>query len=154
MKRVILTQYRAGPRCPAQLQVTRFAGRGDVRAPVGNCRDVGSSSGFDHTVGVRVGHPCPAHSSAASSATTAKSYVGQAITTRYGIVQVKVTVEGSKITNVSFVQWHRLRRPLGRAIHRPWRRWPIGVGVDALRAAVERGELGEGDVGDLGALRP
>ncbi len=46
----------------------------------------------------------PPDPSAASSAATAKSYVGQAITTRYGIVQVKVTVEGSKITNVSFVQ--------------------------------------------------
>lgn len=32
------------------------------------------------------------------------SYLGAAVTTRYGIVQVKITVSGSKITNVSFAQ--------------------------------------------------
>ena len=38
------------------------------------------------------------------AATTSASYTGTAVRTRYGIVQVKVAVAGSKITNVSFVQ--------------------------------------------------
>lgn len=46
--------------------------------------------------------PNPSTSSAANP--TDRSYTGHAITTRYGIVQVKVTVEGTKITDVSFVQ--------------------------------------------------
>ena len=33
-----------------------------------------------------------------------KTYTGQAITTRYGVVQVKVTVANGKITDVAFVQ--------------------------------------------------
>ena len=32
------------------------------------------------------------------------AYTGSAVTTRYGIVQVKITVSGKKITNVSFAQ--------------------------------------------------
>ena len=39
-----------------------------------------------------------------SAAATTRQYTGSAITTRYGVVQVKVTVSGSKITNVAFVQ--------------------------------------------------
>jgi uncharacterized protein with FMN-binding domain len=39
-----------------------------------------------------------------TTTTAARSAVGDAIQTRYGIVQVKVTVQGSKIQNVSFVQ--------------------------------------------------
>lgn len=35
---------------------------------------------------------------------TARSYLGTAIDTRYGIVQVKVSVAGGRLTNVSFVQ--------------------------------------------------
>ena len=45
----------------------------------------------------------PASSSSPASATSV-SYTGAAEQTRYGIVQVKVTVAGKKITNVSFVQ--------------------------------------------------
>jgi uncharacterized protein with FMN-binding domain len=33
-----------------------------------------------------------------------KSYTGRAVTTRYGVVQVKVTVADGKITDVAFVQ--------------------------------------------------
>jgi uncharacterized protein with FMN-binding domain len=40
----------------------------------------------------------------ARKATTAKPYVGSAISTRYGIVQVKINVAGHRITNVAFVQ--------------------------------------------------
>ena len=53
------------------------------------------------------------HRAPSSSApTTSASYTGTAVRTRYGIVQVKVAVSGSKITNVSFVQLDRVRRPL------------------------------------------
>jgi uncharacterized protein with FMN-binding domain len=44
-------------------------------------------------------------STASRSATnTAKTYLGSAITTEYGVVQVKVTVSGKRITNVAFQQ--------------------------------------------------
>lgn len=46
----------------------------------------------------------PPDPSSSAATTTTKSYTGQAVTTRYGIVQVKVTVQGTKITNVSFAQ--------------------------------------------------
>lgn len=39
-----------------------------------------------------------------SSATTSHDYTGDAVQTRYGTVQVKVTMQGSTITNVAFVQ--------------------------------------------------
>src|SRR4051794_17871227 len=43
-------------------------------------------------------------SASSTPAATSKTYLGSAITTRYGIVQVKVTVSGSTIKNVSFAQ--------------------------------------------------
>jgi uncharacterized protein with FMN-binding domain len=46
----------------------------------------------------------PTPTSSSSSAPASTSYTGTAVHTRYGIVQVKVVVSGSKITNVSFVQ--------------------------------------------------
>jgi uncharacterized protein with FMN-binding domain len=53
--------------------------------------------------------PGPSPSTAGSSTSPVKSsssatYTGSAETTRYGVVQVQVTVSGKKITNVSFVQ--------------------------------------------------
>jgi uncharacterized protein with FMN-binding domain len=39
-----------------------------------------------------------------SAAPVTRTYLGSAITTRYGVIQVKVTVTARKITNVSFVQ--------------------------------------------------
>ncbi len=39
-----------------------------------------------------------------SAAAAAKTYLGAAITTRYGVVQVRLTVKGKTITNVSFAQ--------------------------------------------------
>jgi uncharacterized protein with FMN-binding domain len=47
--------------------------------------------------------PSPAPSSSAPTA-AAKTYNGSAVQTRYGTVQVAVTVSGGKITNVSFLQ--------------------------------------------------
>ena len=43
-------------------------------------------------------------STAPASAASSASYTGSAITTRYGVVQVKITVSGKKLTNVGFVQ--------------------------------------------------
>lgn len=42
--------------------------------------------------------------SASTPATSAKTYSGTAVETRYGTVQVAVTVTGAKITNVAFLQ--------------------------------------------------
>jgi uncharacterized protein with FMN-binding domain len=42
--------------------------------------------------------------SSSGASSTSGSYTGTAVHTRYGIVQVKVAISGSKITNVSFVQ--------------------------------------------------
>jgi uncharacterized protein with FMN-binding domain len=47
--------------------------------------------------------PNPTGSTSPAS-TISKSYLGQAIQTQYGVVQVKLTVSGTKITNVSFTQ--------------------------------------------------
>ena len=51
----------------------------------------------------------PAASSGGSSGSTApaqttRQYLGGAVSTRYGVVQVKIAVTGSKITDVSFAQ--------------------------------------------------
>jgi uncharacterized protein with FMN-binding domain len=49
--------------------------------------------------------PVPGGStSPAAGPTTSKSYLGHAVQTQYGVVQVKLTVSGTKITNVSFAQ--------------------------------------------------
>jgi uncharacterized protein with FMN-binding domain len=54
------------------------------------------------------GPPNPAASKTPSASTSAaaatKTVAGSAVQTRYGTVQVQVTVAGSKITNVSFLQ--------------------------------------------------
>jgi uncharacterized protein with FMN-binding domain len=42
--------------------------------------------------------------STSSAPATSKSYLGQAVQTQYGVVQVKLDVTGTKITNVSFAQ--------------------------------------------------
>ena len=45
-----------------------------------------------------------AASSAGAPPASAKTYLGAAVQTQYGIVQVKATVTGGKLTNVAFVQ--------------------------------------------------
>jgi uncharacterized protein with FMN-binding domain len=61
------------------------------------------------------GHPVPAttpartssapsRASSSPAATSKKTYDGSAVETRYGTVQVAVTVAGTKITNVTFLQ--------------------------------------------------
>jgi hypothetical protein len=49
------------------------------------------------------GSPAPARTGPVSGSGS-RALVGQAVQTQYGVVQVKVTVAGSKITNISFVQ--------------------------------------------------
>ncbi|MCW2497460.1 FMN-binding protein [Jatrophihabitans sp.] len=46
----------------------------------------------------------PKAKSSSTAPATSKTYLGASVTTRYGIVQVKVTVRGGKIVNVSFAQ--------------------------------------------------
>jgi uncharacterized protein with FMN-binding domain len=50
-------------------------------------------------------NPTPKSSTATSaSASPTSTYTGTAVNTRYGVIQVKVTVSEKKITNVAFVQ--------------------------------------------------
>jgi FMN-binding domain len=69
----------------------------------GSAAGTSAGSGASSTPAAR-----PSGSSAAPASTppsaTARSYTGTAVTTQYGIVQVRVDVVGKKITNVSFVQ--------------------------------------------------
>ena len=46
----------------------------------------------------------PAATPLSSAAAVDRTYLGSSVTTRYGVVQVKVTVRGSKITDVAFAQ--------------------------------------------------
>ena len=63
-----------------------------------------SSAAASSTATAAPPDPTAAAPATSAPAVTKKSYTGQAITTRYGVVQVKITVDGSKITNVAFVQ--------------------------------------------------
>lgn len=46
----------------------------------------------------------PASTTPPAATQPSKSYDGAAVQTRYGVVQVKVSISGTKITNVSFLQ--------------------------------------------------
>src|ERR1700744_2905012 len=81
--------------------------------PAASAPQGGSSSSAGSSAGTSTGtstgaapNPAPSSSSASTSSAAAstQSFVGSAIQTRYGVVQVKVTVSGRKITDVSFVQ--------------------------------------------------
>jgi uncharacterized protein with FMN-binding domain len=73
------------------------AGVGSTSTPAPSTGDTPSTTSGTDTI--------PSSSSARSSTGTApKTYTGQAVTTRYGIVQVKSTVANGKITDVAFVQ--------------------------------------------------
>jgi uncharacterized protein with FMN-binding domain len=66
-----------------------------------------SASPAPSTISTTTGAPPDPTASSASSASSAASsatYTGSAITTRYGIVQVKIKVSGKKITDIGFVQ--------------------------------------------------
>lgn len=65
-------------------------------APTGSAASGPPNTGQSSTV--------PSTSAASTPSATSKTYNGSAVETRYGTVQVAVTVAGSKITNVSFLQ--------------------------------------------------
>ena len=46
----------------------------------------------------------PDPSGGPTAGAASRDFIGQAVQTRYGVVQVKITVQGSRITNVAFVQ--------------------------------------------------
>ncbi|WP_375502121.1 FMN-binding protein [uncultured Jatrophihabitans sp.] len=46
----------------------------------------------------------PTTAPTSSAAPTTRTYLGSSITTRYGVIQVKITVRDKKITDVSFAQ--------------------------------------------------
>jgi uncharacterized protein with FMN-binding domain len=46
----------------------------------------------------------PTAAPTSSAAPTTRTYLGSPITTRYGVIQVKITVRDNKITDVSFAQ--------------------------------------------------
>jgi len=63
-----------------------------------------SASPTPSTTSTTTGAPPDPTASSASSAPSSATYTGSAITTRYGIVQVKITVSAKNITDVGFVQ--------------------------------------------------
>jgi uncharacterized protein with FMN-binding domain len=73
--------------------------------PEGSTSTVPSTAPSSSAPGSTATTPSATPSATPSSATaTSTSYVGSAVDTRYGIVQVKVTIAKHTITNVSFVQ--------------------------------------------------
>ncbi len=113
MKRVILAVTGTVAGVVALLS---FKTQGQTTTATGSLPSAAISSTASTATGGSGSSPVPATSSASSApgsssaapsssaAVASKSYIGSAITTRYGVVQVKVTVKGSTITNVSFVQ--------------------------------------------------
>ncbi|UQX88237.1 FMN-binding protein [Jatrophihabitans telluris] len=71
-----------------------------------------ASSGVTSSGAPSSGPPSPGSSSASgtpapsspSSSAASQTYTGQAISTRYGVVQVRITVRAKRITNAAFVQ--------------------------------------------------
>jgi len=63
-----------------------------------------TSSSLAATAGAPPDPSAASNGTAASSTASPATYTGSAITTRYGVVQVKITVSAKKITNVGFAQ--------------------------------------------------
>lgn len=115
MKRLILTvsgtvagliallSYKSEKQAPAVAALPSAGVGTSAAAPATSPTSAAPSSAATSTAGTGTKTSTSAKSSA-SAAAVAKSYVGSAITTRYGTVQVKVTVKNGKITNVAFIQ--------------------------------------------------
>ncbi|MGX7678408.1 FMN-binding protein [Jatrophihabitans sp. DSM 45814] len=88
------THVTVGAALPSAALGDSSSGSGASQAPT-------TSAGSGPNPSSSTTAPAPA---ASTPATTAKTYNGSAVDTRYGTVQVAVTVNGSKITNVSFLQ--------------------------------------------------
>jgi uncharacterized protein with FMN-binding domain len=107
MKRVILA---IGGTVIGVVALLSFKTHGQVPTVAGGLPSAGlpapsATSASSSTTGAP---PDPSTASGSHAATrktrSPSSYIGAAEHTRYGIVQVKITVSGKKITNVGFVQ--------------------------------------------------
>lgn len=105
MKRVLLTVFGTVFGVVALLS---FKTHGHPQAFAGALPSAGgptdTASTPATTSGAGTTPPDPAASSSTSASAATKRFVGQAIQTQYGVVQVAVTTKGSRIANVSFVQ--------------------------------------------------
>jgi uncharacterized protein with FMN-binding domain len=79
------------------------AGSGLPSAALPGQSSTASAAGSTSTASAAPPDPT-ASTAAASSSSAASSFTGTAATTRYGVVQVKITVAAKKITDVAFVQ--------------------------------------------------
>lgn len=101
MKRVVLavTGTVAGVTALLSFKTQSHPLAGAAALPSASASTSGATSGAASTT------PSTGTSSTARSTTpAAKSYLGPAVTTRYGVVQVEVDVTGAKITSVRFAQ--------------------------------------------------
>jgi uncharacterized protein with FMN-binding domain len=101
MKRVILAVLGTVAGLVALLDFKSHAGPGALaggRLPSASVG--GSTATAPATQPPSTAAPAPGSTSSAG----ARSAVGDAVQTQYGVVQVKVTVQGTKILNVAFVQ--------------------------------------------------
>jgi uncharacterized protein with FMN-binding domain len=103
MKRVILTLFGTVAGLVALLS---YKTEGQVTTAASGLPSAGvpTSTSVTPAADPPTGSTTTPSASSPSAATASTSYTGTAVRTRYGIVQVKVVVSGSKITNVSFVQ--------------------------------------------------
>lgn len=76
-----------------------------AQLPSAALRPSSSSSVPDATASATSAPPDPTPSATTSTpSSSTRSYTGTAVDTRYGIVQVQITMSGNKITDASFVQ--------------------------------------------------
>ena len=107
MKRVILSVTGTVIGVVALLS---FKTHGQVATASGGLPSAGTSAATSPSSSATGAPPDPSTTSGSStpastsSKPTSTSYTGTAEQTRYGIVQVKITVKAKKITNVGFVQ--------------------------------------------------
>jgi uncharacterized protein with FMN-binding domain len=72
--------------------------------PAGGLPSAGVAAGSSGQSGSSTSTSAPPDPKSTAASTGAKKYIGSAIQTRYGIVQVSATVSGTHISNVAFVQ--------------------------------------------------
>jgi uncharacterized protein with FMN-binding domain len=107
MKRVLLT---IGATVVGIVALLSFKTHGAVSTAASGLPSAGlpatstSASRTPSTTSTTTGAPPDPTASSASGAASSATYTGSAITTRYGIVQVKITVSAKNITDVGFVQ--------------------------------------------------
>jgi uncharacterized protein with FMN-binding domain len=65
----------------------------------------GDDSGDDDTGSSSTAAPAPSTSTSSAASSAAKTYTGDAVDTRWGVVQVQITVADGKITKADAVQY-------------------------------------------------